>query len=82
MIILYDRNTRPIDGTDIICSVPAIEQELRFLSDTSLASILSIIDNHSDSVSQYLRFLQQDIPFACKLLAYLVKNRQLIHNKE
>lgn len=77
----YAWNASPIDGTDIVRSVPAIGRTLRFTLDIDLAAMPDLIDNPSESVVAYLRYLQRDVPFAQQLLAYLVEDRRLIHRE-
>ena len=59
MATAYAWNASPIDGTDIIRSVPAIGRELRYPIDVSLSPVPDIIDNPSESVATYLRYLQR-----------------------
>ena len=65
-----------------ICSVLDIGRELKFPLDINLASTPTIISNPSESVAQYLRYLQRDVPFPHELLSYLVEDIQLIHRKQ
>ena len=81
MATAYAWNASPIDGTDIVRSVPAIGRELRYPLDVSLGPIPAIIDNPSASVVKYLRYLQRDIPFSRQLLAFLVEDRRLVHRE-
>ena len=81
MATAYAWNASPIDGTDIIRSVPAIGRELRYPIDVSLSPVPDIIDNPSESVATYLRYLQRDVPFSRQLLAFLVEDRRLIHRE-
>jgi len=81
MATVYAWNASPIDGTDIVRSVPAIGRTLRFPLDIDLAAMPDLIDNQSESVVAYLRYLQRDVPFARQLLAYLVEDRRLIHRE-
>lgn len=81
MTTAYAWNASPIDGTDIVRSVPAIGCTLRFPLDIDLVAMLDIIDNPSESVVADLRYLQRDVPFSRELLAYLVEDRRLIHRE-
>ena len=81
MSTAYAWNTRPIDGTDIIRSVPAIGRGPRYPIDVSLGPVPDIIDNPSESIATYLRYLYGDVPFSRQLLAFLVEDKRLIHRE-
>ena len=51
----YAWNSSPIDGTDILRSVPAIGRELRFPLYINLSALSLIFPNNTDSVFFYLR---------------------------
>ena len=64
MVTTYVWNTSPIDGTDIIRSVPDIGRELSYPLDMSYEPAPDITDNPSESVANYLRYLKRDVSFA------------------
>ena len=53
----YTWNTSPVEGTDIIRSMPAIGRELRFPLDINLAEIPLVVDNPRKRVTSYVRYL-------------------------
>ena len=81
MATTYAWNTSPIDGTDIIRSVSVIGQELRYHFYISLTDTPAMIDNPSDSVTQYSRYLQRGILFSQHLLVHFVEDWRLIHRE-
>ena len=46
-----------------------------------MAEIPPLIDNTSESVARYLRYLQRDVEFSQQLLAYMVEDRRVIHRE-
>ena len=81
MATAYAWNASPIEGTDIIRSFPAIGRELRFPLDINLADSPAIIDNPSESVAAYIRYLKRDAVSAQQLLSYLVEDRRAYHRE-
>ena len=77
----YAWNSAPIDGTDIIRSIPAIGRELRFPLDISLASTPKLHDNQANSVMEYLRLTDKDKIFATEILEILIEDRRTTHRK-
>ena len=51
----YAWNSSPIDGTDVLRSVPTIRQELHFLLDIDLSTLPTIVSNNAEAVISYLR---------------------------
>ena len=51
----YAWNSSPIDGTDVLCSIPTIEQELQFPLGIDLSTLPTIVSNNAESVTSYLR---------------------------
>ena len=72
-------NSALIDGTDIICSIPAIGREMRFPLGISLVSLPKLIDKQSNSVMKYLRLTDKDKTFATEILKILVEDRRTAH---
>ena len=64
MLSVYAWNASPIDGTEIIRSIPAIGRELKFSMDIHIAKIPTVIDSASKSVVTYLRHIQNDVQFS------------------
>lgn len=65
---VYAWNASPLGMTNIMRSVPAIGRTLRFPLDINLTDMISLIDNPTDSVATYLRYLQHDVSFSQQLL--------------
>ena len=51
----YAQNSAPINGTDILCSIPAIGRELYFPLDSSLNALLKLTQNNDQIVFNYLK---------------------------
>ena len=81
MISAYAWNASPIDGTDIIRSVPAIGRELKFPLDINLVKLPTVIDNASESVATYLRSIGNNVSFARDLLAWLLDDKRANHRE-
>ena len=77
----YAWNTSHIDDTDIMQSVPAIGWELKFPLDIDLVELPSVIDNASDSVSSYLRYINNDVEFLRVILAWFADDRRTVHHE-
>ena len=75
----YTWNSVPIDGTDIIRSIPVIGRELHFPLDINLASTPKLHDNHANSVIEYLRLTDKDEIFAAEILKILIEDKRTIH---
>ena len=56
----YAWNSAPIDGTDIIRSIPAIGRELRFPLDITLTALPTLTSNRANYVVEYLRLTDKD----------------------
>ena len=75
----YAWNSAPIDGTDIIRSIPAIGRELRFPLDISLTALPKLTDNRANSVVEYLRLTDKDRIFSTEILKILIEDRRTAH---
>ena len=72
-------NSFPIDGTDILRSIPAIGQELRFPLDIDLSALHPINSSNAESVVSYLRLTDSNRYFASTILKILVEDRSTVH---
>jgi hypothetical protein len=81
MTTAYAWNASPIDGTEIIRSVPAIGRALRFSLDVHETDMPLPIDDPATSVVQYVRYLGNDVSFARNLLAWLIADRREAHRE-
>ena len=81
MTTAYAWNASCIDGTDIPRSIPAIGRELRFPLDIAFENTPPVIDNPSESVAAYLRYLGRDVPFARELSTWITEDRRERHRE-
>lgn len=72
----YAWNSSPIDGTDIIHSVPAIGHELRFPLDASLLPAPVMSSDPACAVQENLSLVQRNGAFAAEIVKLLLKDRQ------
>lgn len=77
----YAWNASPIDGTDIIRSIPAIGRCLRFPLEVHESTNVAPIDNATCSDIEYIRYLGQDVEFARKLIAWTSEDRREQHRE-
>ena len=77
----YAWNSAPIDGTDIIRSIPAISRKLRFPIDISSVTLPQLTTNQADSVVNYLRLTDSSKHFASEILKILIEDRCTVHRE-
>ena len=77
----YAWNSTPIDGTDIIRSIPTIGRELKFPIDISSTSLPPLISNQTDSVVKYLRLTDSSNHFATEILKIFIEDRRTVHHE-
>ena len=77
----YAWNASPIDGTDIVRSVPAIGRVLRFPLDIHESELPQPITDVTRSVTEYVRYLGRDVNYARELLSWLVADRREAHRE-
>jgi hypothetical protein len=75
----YAWNASPIDGTDIIRSVPAIGRPFRFPLDCDLTAIPDIppADIQVQNLYEFLRLGQRQSVFSVEILRHLTEDRRL-----
>ena len=76
----YAWNSAPIDGTDIVCSFPAIGCILCFLIDCDPSHVLHV-DDPSFAVTQFLALSQSTQSIATSILSFLLDDRCTAHCK-
>ena len=81
MVSAYAWNAMPIDGTDIISSVPAIERPLKFPMDVALAALPTPINDVAKAMISYIRLISKDARFAQELVTWLVEERRGDYNR-
>jgi hypothetical protein len=77
----YAWNSSPIDGTDIIRSVPAVGRPFRFPFDLSLAPTPTPTSNQASDVHAFLRLAGPTAQFAEQVLRLLTEERRAIHRE-
>ena len=75
----YAWNSAPNDGTDIMCSVPAIGLELWFYLDIELQGPATLTANNTNSTLEYLRLTHVDRSFAISILQQIIKDIRVSH---
>ena len=76
----YAWNSSPIDGTDIIRSIPAIGRELKFPIDIFSASFPLLTSNQADSVVKYLCLTHSSKHSATEILKRLIEDRRTVYH--
>ena len=77
----YAWNSSPIDGTDIIRSVPAVGRPFRFPFDLSLAPTPTPTQQQASDVHAFLRLAGPTTQFAEQVLRLLTEERRAIHRE-
>ena len=77
----YAWNSSPIDGTDIIRSVPAVGRPFRFPFDLSLSPTPTPTSNQASDVHAFLRLSSPTTQFAERVLRLLTEERRAIHRE-
>jgi hypothetical protein len=75
----YAWNSSPIDGTDIICSIPVVGWPFRFPFDISLSQMPTLTTNQAADVRAFLRLGAPTALFAKQVLCLLTKDRRAAH---
>ena len=69
----YARNSVPIDGTDILRSIPAIGRELKFPLYINLNAMPKLVQNNANAVLEYLKLTDSSRSFSSSILKILSK---------
>jgi hypothetical protein len=69
----YTWNSSPIDGTDIVRSVPAVGREFRFPFDFEYVPIPTMTDDSAGAVHRYLSIAGSNGTFAAEVLKLLLE---------
>ena len=75
----YALNCAPIDGTYILCSIPAISRELKFPLDINLNAMLKLVQNNANSALEYLKLTDSSRSFSSSILKMLIEYRRIVH---
>ena len=79
IVASYAWNSAPIDGTNIIHSVPAIGRALHFPLDINLNAAPELIQNNAQATLDFLNFTNSHRHFASTILKILIENRRTTH---
>ena len=72
-------NSVPIDGTDIIRSIPVIGRALNFPLDINLNAAPKLIQNNAQATLDFLNFTNSRRHFASTVLKILIEDRRTAH---
>jgi len=75
----YAWNSVPIDGTDILCSIPTIGRELYFLIDINLSALPKLAHNSGQAALDYLKLTDSSRHFSSSILKILIEDRGTAH---
>ena len=75
----YAWNSSPIDGTDILRSIPAIGRELHFPLDINLSALPKLVHNSGQSALDYLKLTDSSRHFSSSILKILIEDRRTAH---
>ena len=81
MIAAYAWNAMPIDGTDIVRSIPAIGRPLRFPMDIVIADLPIPINDAAQATVRYLQDISSDSRFDRDLDMWLTEERREHHRE-
>ena len=73
LVSAYAWNAIPIDGTDIIRSIPEIGRPLRFPMDIYLANLPTTECDAAQATISYIRQISSDTRFAKELVTWLIE---------
>jgi hypothetical protein len=77
MLAAYAWNSSPIDGTDIIRSIPAVGRPFRFPLDLTVTNIdLTPVLNQATAVSSYLKNIASNAAFSLQIIQLLTQDRR------
>ena len=71
----YAWNSVPLDGTDILCSIPAIGRELKFSLDINLNAMPKLVQNNANTALEYLKLTDSSRSFSSSILKILTQSR-------
>ena len=72
----YTRNSTPINGTDIIRSIPALDRELHFTIDIYLHDILKMTQNNDHDALKYIKIAESSRNFPSSILKSLIQDHR------
>ena len=75
----YAWNSAPIDGTDILDSIPAIGRKFNFPLDINLNAIPKFFQNDANAALDYLKLTDSSRNFSYSILKILIENLRIAH---
>ena len=75
----YAWNNAPIDGTDILRSIPAIGRELNFPLDISINALHKLTQNNGQVALDYLKLTNSSRHLSTSILIILIDDRRTAH---
>ena len=75
----YTWNSAPIDGTDILRSIPAIGREQHFPLAINLNAAPKLIQNNAQAVLDYFKLTDANRHFSSSILKILIEDRRTAH---
>ena len=75
----YAWNSAPIDGTDILRSIPTISRELHFLLDINLNAVSKLTKNNAHTDLEYLKLTNYPRHFFSSNLKIPIEDRRTAH---
>ena len=72
-------NNAPIDGTNIIRSMPAIGRELHFPLDINLNALPKLTQNNGQAALYYLKLTDSFRHFSSSIFRILIGDRRIVH---
>ena len=75
----YAWNSAPIDGTDILCSIPVIGRELHFPIDINLSALPKLAHNSGQAALDFLKLTDSSCHFSSSILKILIEDRRTAH---
>ena len=77
----YAWNSVPINGTDILRSIPAIGRQLKFSLDINLNAILKLVQNNANAVLGYLKLTDSSRSFSSSILKIIIEDRRISYDE-
>ena len=77
----YDWNSAPIDGTNILRSIPVIGRELHFPIDINLNALPKLTQNNAQDSLEYLKLTKSSRHFSKSILKHFIENCRTAHTE-
>ena len=75
----YAWNSVPINGTDILHSIPAIGREIHFPVGVNLSALPKLAHNSGQAALDYLKLTDSSRHFSSSILKILIEDRRIAH---